>query len=414
MYQSLKRLDRNIWIRFLGETITGVMMFMIAPFLVLYYSDKLDSYVQVGVILATGPIMALIGSVVGGRLADLYGRKPVMMTAIVGDALALVGFAFADTFWPLLLLNAMLGLTNSLFHPAASAMVADVTEPEQLNEAFGLLRMGHNIGAAFGPLLGSAVLFLDRQYIFFAAAVVFGLYALVLAKFIRETLPETTEHETLSNQDVLRVFSQDRVFLVFIFAGVFISMGFAIVESMLPLFLRESLPTFTDRQNPFAYLLALNGIMVVLFQFPIASKLGQKPFGNVMLAGATVFGVGMMLLAVVPRLLYSLSTPYLMLVAVLLAVYAFYTLGEMIMSPVQQTFIAMIAPENMRGAYNGAASIQWLIGGVTAPLFASLFFNRGAGHVALLLVGIASCVSGLIYWQLGRKVRAAEAKQKTA
>ncbi|MCT4795004.1 MDR family MFS transporter [Exiguobacterium alkaliphilum] len=414
MYQSLKRLDRNIWIRFLGETITGVMMFMIAPFLVLYYSDKLDSYVQVGVILATGPIMALIGSVVGGRLADLYGRKPVMMTAIVGDALALVGFAFADTFWPLLLLNAMLGLTNSLFHPAASAMVADVTEPEQLNEAFGLLRMGHNIGAAFGPLLGSAVLFLDRQYIFFAAAVVFGLYAFVLAKFIRETLPETTEHETLSNQDVLRVFSQDRVFLVFIFAGVFISMGFAIVESMLPLFLRESLPTFTDRQNPFAYLLALNGIMVVLFQFPIASKLGQKPFGNVMLAGATVFGVGMMLLAVVPRLLYSLGTPYLMLVSVLLAVYAFYTLGEMIMSPVQQTFIAMIAPENMRGAYNGAASIQWLIGGVTAPLFASLFFNRGAGHVALLLVGIASCVSGLIYWQLGRKVRAAEAKQKTA
>lgn len=414
MYQSLKRLDRNIWIRFLGETITGVMMFMIAPFLVLYYSDKLDSYVQVGVILATGPIMALIGSVVGGRLADLYGRKPVMMTAIVGDALALVGFAFADTFWPLLLLNAMLGLTNSLFHPAASAMVADVTEPEQLNEAFGLLRMGHNIGAAFGPLLGSAVLFLDRQYIFFAAAVVFGLYALVLAKFIRETLPETTEHETLSNQDVLRIFAQDRVFLVFIFAGIFISMGFAIVESMLPLFLRESLPTFTDRQNPFAYLLALNGIMVVLFQFPIASKLGQKPFGNIMLAGATVFGVGMMLLAVVPRLLYSLGTPYLMLVSVLLAVYAFYTLGEMIMSPVQQTFIAMIAPENMRGAYNGAASIQWLIGGVTAPLFASLFFNRGAGHVALLLVGIASCVSGLIYWQLGRKVRAAEAKQKTA
>ncbi|WP_214844911.1 MFS transporter [Exiguobacterium sp. s150] len=414
MYQSLKRLDRNIWIRFLGETITGVMMFMIAPFLVLYYSDKLDSYVQVGVILATGPIMALIGSVVGGRLADLYGRNPVMMTAIVGDALALVGFAFADTFWPLLLLNAMLGLTNSLFHPAASAMVADVTEPEQLNEAFGLLRMGHNIGAAFGPLLGSAVLFLDRQYIFFAAAVVFGLYSLVLAKFIRETLPETTEHETLSNQDVLRIFAQDRVFLVFIFAGIFISMGFAIVESMLPLFLRESLPTFTDRQNPFAYLLALNGIMVVLFQFPIASKLGQKPFGNVMLAGATVFGVGMMLLAIVPRLLYSLGTPYLMLVSVLLAVYAFYTLGEMIMSPVQQTFIAMIAPENMRGAYNGAASIQWLIGGVTAPLFASLFFNRGAGHVALLLVGIASCVSGLIYWQLGRKVRAAEAKQKTA
>ncbi|WP_215190056.1 MFS transporter [Exiguobacterium sp. s6] len=414
MIQSLKQLDRNIWIRFLGETITGVMMFMIAPFLVLYYSDKLDSYIQVGVIMATGPIMALIGSVVGGRLADLYGRKPIMMAAILGDALALVGFAFAETFWPLLLLNAMLGLTNSLFHPAASAMVADVTEPEQMNEAFGLLRMGHNIGAAFGPLLGSAVLFIDRQYIFYSAALVFVLYALVLGRFIRESLPETTDVDTPSNRDVLRVFYNDKVFLVFIFAGVFISMGFSLIESMLPLFLRESMPSFTDRENPFAYMLALNGIMVVLFQFPIASKLGRKPFGNVMLAGATIFGVGMILIAVMPRLLYSLGTPYLVLVSVLLAVYAFYTLGEMIMSPVQQTFIALIAPENMRGAYNGAASIQWLIGGVTAPIMASLFFDQRAGHIALILVGTASCVSGLIYWQLGRRVSAAEAKQKTA
>ncbi|RHB52040.1 MFS transporter [Exiguobacterium sp. AM39-5BH] len=414
MIQSLKQLDRNIWIRFLGETITGVMMFMIAPFLVLYYSDKLDSYIQVGVIMATGPVMALIGSVVGGRLADLYGRKPIMMAAILGDALALVGFAFAETFWPLLLLNAMLGLTNSLFHPAASAMVADVTEPEQMNEAFGLLRMGHNIGAALGPLLGSAILFIDRQYIFYSAALIFVLYALVLGRFIRETLPDMTETDTSSNRDVLRVFYNDKVFLVFIFAGVFISMGFSLIESMLPLFLKESMPSFTDRENPFAYMLALNGIMVVLFQFPIASKLGRKPFGNVMLAGATIFGVGMILIAVMPRLLYSLGTPYLVLVSVLLAVYAFYTLGEMIMSPVQQTFIALIAPENMRGAYNGAASIQWLIGGVTAPIIASLFFDQRAGHIALIIVGVASCMSGLIYWQLGRRVSMVETKQKTA
>ena len=414
MFQSLKQLDRNIWIRFLGETITGIMMFMIAPFLVLYYSDQLDSYLQVGIIMATGPIMALLGSMIGGRLADIYGRKPIMMIAIVGDALALIGFAFADSFWPLLLLNAMLGLTNSLFHPAASAMVADVTEPEHMNEAFGLLRMGHNIGAAFGPLLGSAVLFIDRELIFFAAAFIFGLYALVLGAFIHESLPEFTEDETPSNREVLRVFYNDRVFLIFIFAGIFISMGFSVVESMLPLFLKESLPTYTDQQNPFPYLLALNGILVVLFQFPIASKLGNKPFGKVMFAGATVFGIGMILIAIVPRALYALDVPYLPLVGILLAVYAFYTFGEMIMSPVQQTFIALIAPENMRGAYNGAASVQWLIGGVTAPIIASVFFDHRAGHIALILIGGASCLSGIIYWQLGRHVQATEAKQKSA
>ena len=32
-----------------------------------------------------------------------------------------------------------------------------------------------------------------------------------------------------------------------------------------------------------------------------------------------------------------------------------YTLGEMIMSPVQMTFVANLAPEHLRGTYMGAA-----------------------------------------------------------
>lgn len=328
MFKKVRQLDRNIWIRFGGETITGIMMFMIAPFLVLYYADKLDSYMLVGIIMATGPIAALLGSMIGGRLSDIYGRKPLMVIAIVGDAAVLIGFAFAESFWPLLLLNAALGLTNSLFHPAASAMVADVTEPEQLNEAFGLLRMGHNVGAAFGPLLGSAVLFIDRSIIFFSASALFVVYAIILLVFIVETKPENIERnpeEKLVSPFV--ILSKDKVFLAFVGAGIFISMGFSLVESMLPVFLKESLPGLPDSQNPFPYLMGLNGLMVVLLQFPIAAKLSGKPFGKVMLAGATVFGIGMILLAIVPAFLFELGTNYFALVAILLVIYALYTLS---------------------------------------------------------------------------------------
>ncbi|MGX8176995.1 MFS transporter [Exiguobacterium sp. s192] len=415
MFTALKQLDRNIWIRFVGETITGVMMFMIAPFLVLYYSEQLDSYFLVGLIMATGPITSLFGSFLGGYLADLYGRKPLMVISIVGDVVALIGFSFADSFWPLLLMNALLGLTNSLFHPAASAMVADVTPPERLNESFGLLRMGHNVGAAFGPLIGSAVLFVDRSLIFYAAAAVFFVYALVLLIFIQETKPDQIEHTgdepKLSAFTVLR---KDNVFLIFIAAGVFISMGFALVESMLPVFLKEALPGLPNDKNPFPYLMGLNGIMVVLFQFPIAARLSGKAFGKVMLLGACIFGIGMILLAFIPSYLFSLGTEYLVLVTVLLVIYALYTLGEMIMSPVQMTFIALIAPEHLRGTYNGAASIQWLIGGVTAPLLGSLFLDSGNGQYALAGVGVACCLSGLVYLALDRSIRRAKRLSQSA
>ncbi|UOE74731.1 MFS transporter [Parageobacillus thermoglucosidasius] len=43
------------------------------------------------------------------------------------------------------------------FHPAASAMVADVTPDNQQTEVFGFLRMGMNIGVAVGPMFGTTV-----------------------------------------------------------------------------------------------------------------------------------------------------------------------------------------------------------------------------------------------------------------
>ena len=71
-----------------------------------------------------------------------------MIISMASNALLMLGFLFIEGFIPYAILSIFLGLSNSLFHPAASAMVADVTAPEKRTEAYGLLRMGHNIGAA--------------------------------------------------------------------------------------------------------------------------------------------------------------------------------------------------------------------------------------------------------------------------
>lgn len=57
-------------------------------------------------------------------------------------------------------------------------MVADVTDEEGRTEAYGLLRMGHNIGAAIGPLLGASVVFLSKSVIFMVAASSVFIYSL--------------------------------------------------------------------------------------------------------------------------------------------------------------------------------------------------------------------------------------------
>ncbi len=145
-WRELREMDRNVWIRFIGETLNGIAMMMLMPFFALYLKDKVDS-------LFTG--RSDYGAVsnccklwinYGGRIADIYGRKPIMIFSMASNAVFVFGFLFIEGFIPYAILSVFLGLSNSLFHPAASAMVADVTAPEKRTEAYGLLRMGHNIG----------------------------------------------------------------------------------------------------------------------------------------------------------------------------------------------------------------------------------------------------------------------------
>ena len=63
-----------------------------------------------------------------------------------------------------------------------------------------------------------------------------------------------------------------------------------------------------------------------------------------------------------PKWFGEFNTNATVILITLLFVYAIYTLGEMIMSPVQMTFVANLAPEHLRGTYMGAASLQWITG----------------------------------------------------
>ncbi|WP_335872001.1 MDR family MFS transporter [Bacillus sp. 2205SS5-2] len=404
-FKSLREMDRNVWIRFIGEGINGIAFMMLMPFFALYLKDKVDSLVLVGVVMAVAPIASVFGTMVGGKMADVYGRKPVMVGSMVGNGIVMMGFVFFDTFWMFMILSVFLGFFNSLFHPAASAMVADVTAPEKRTEAFGLLRMGHNIGAATGPLLGASIIVISKSIVFMIAAGTTLLYAAIVAFFIYESLPKKERKESLLEVDEteeklpspFKVLMQDKLLLLFVLTGVVISMSFSQTEGMLPLHFDNELKHLPETLNPFPYLLAFNGLLVVLFQFPISSWAGKKKVGSVMLLGASLFGIGQIAIAWFPTLFFQQRTDFSMILLIMLVVYAVYTLGEMIMSPVQMTFIANLAPEHLRGTYMGAAGLQWILGGAIGPLISGFLLDRSLGVVMFTMLGVGCIIAGIVY-----------------
>ena len=73
-------------------------------FFALYLKDKVDSLLEVGVIMALSPIAASFGSLIGG-IADIYGRKPIMIFSMASNALLMLGFLFIEGFIPYAILS---------------------------------------------------------------------------------------------------------------------------------------------------------------------------------------------------------------------------------------------------------------------------------------------------------------------
>ncbi len=181
-------------------------------------------------------------------------------------------------------------------------------------------------------------------------------------------------------------------------------MGFSQTEGMLPLHFQIEMPGFSDAKNPYPYLMAFNGLLVVLFQFAISRWAGARPIGRVMLYGAFMFGFGLLAVGWLPSIFHSLDVDFWVVLVILLVIYGIYTWGEMLLSPVQMTFVANLAPEHLRGTYMGAASLQWILGGVSGPILAGYLLDRELGNVLFSILGIGCLTAGIVYLSLDRWV----------
>lgn len=113
----------------------------------------------VGLIKAVYPVIWGVGQVMTGPLADRVGRKPLIVSGMIVQALGhgVIGFGLATPFTSGMIGSVLLGVGTALVYPALLAAVGDAAHPSWRATSMGVYRFWRDLGYAVGALMAGMV-----------------------------------------------------------------------------------------------------------------------------------------------------------------------------------------------------------------------------------------------------------------
>lgn len=144
-----------------------------------------------GILSTTFAVMQFLFGPVMGGLSDRFGRRPVLLLALVVMALDYVLMAVAGALW-LLLIGRVIGGITAATQSTASAYMADISTPQERAGRFGLVGAAFGAGFVLGPLMGGLLAEYGTRAPFWVAAGLSASNALFGWIVLKETVTDET------------------------------------------------------------------------------------------------------------------------------------------------------------------------------------------------------------------------------
>ncbi len=376
LLSSLRALPRPAWILFFGTFLNKFGAFVV-PFLTLYLTRQGYTLADTGIAIGAYGLGNLAASLLGGHLADTFGRRKTIVLSMFSGAAAMLLLSQARGLPEIIMLTALAGLTGELYRPASSALLADLVPAGQRVTAFSAFRMAFNAGWAFGP--ATAGLLAKHGYFWLfvgdaATSVLFGLVAFfALPRGVR-----SRQHDA-GWKDVLQTLRQDQRFHQVLLAAFAVAIIFFQMASTFGLHVTH----LGFSAATYGAIISLNGALIVFCELPLTTITRRFPARRVMATGYLLIGIGFALN------MFAHTVPALVGCMIL------FTLGEMVAMPVAAAYIADLAPSNMRGRYLGVNGLTWAMALIIGPGLGMKLFALGPA-VLWLACGSLGALAAII------------------
>lgn len=318
-----------------------------------------------------------------GGLSDRYGRRPILMTSMLGASASYFMLAFGDSiFW--LVASRVLGGFMAGNISAAMAYAADVTPPEHRARGMGMIGAAVGLGFMMGPALGGLLAGGDAATANYAApaltaAALSLLAAIAVWAFLAEshTAEQRAQHAGQRRRSNLQLVLERPALALLITATLLFTTAHAMLESIVALW---ALAKFGFGPRQVGLLLLLMGAVLVLMQGAVIGRITPR-FGerNVAVGGVIAYLGGLALLAFTAPLAWSIVGGVCC------------GIGAGAFSPSASSLVSKLATAQERGVvmgtYQSASSLARVIGpAISGVLYGAIAFNAPYVLGMLLLV----------------------------
>lgn len=320
--------------------------------------------VAVGLAIAAYSFANLIFNLLGGFLADRFGRRRIVVWALVASPLAIGSYALADSIQWFLAARLFHGATGGVLATSLLAMLGDASSAGTRGRVLGQAGAIIGLAALLGPIaMGAIIMAAGLPAVFLGLAALLAIGLVPLVPCLPDTLPVRPKIAWGQGWPKLLADPRIRVALVAIFgfeAAVGIVAGFLRTILTAPRGFGEELgPVVVTTQSGILFSL-FGAVAIAVMLSPWAGKVDQQgPFRVCMAGLASVAGA--------LGLLWGGSGLWIWVAMVL------YGVGYGLIFPAAAGAIAIATAKEERGRGNGLFNFFFDLGLTTGPVVAGIF-----------------------------------------
>lgn len=375
---------RNLVILF----ITLVIMMMGFGIIIPILPDLVVKYggtgVEMGGLMAIFSAMQFLFSPMWGSLSDRFGRKPILMLGVLGNAISMLALGLSTQLWMLFAARGLAGILSSATLPTAMAYISDSTDEKSRGGGMGVIGAAMGLGMVLGPGAGGLLSAISLQAPFYFAAGLSLLAMFAIWLFLPETLAVEKRDTSVRLQGPQLNAMWNSLFgtLAFLFVTAFmISFAITNFEGIYAYYAKDR---YGYGPETIGVILTAIGVVSVIAQ-GLLTGIATRRFGeaNVIKVSLIASVAGFLVMLLANNLLTVILTA------------SFFVLANAMLRPAVSSLISQRTTQG-QGIAMGLNNAFMSLGRVVGPLWAglvidvNLYFPFITGAIVMLLGFLAS------------------------